>query len=111
MARDRSTSGTADLFEPPSGPVPPRPRAAKPVGRKQIVLPSNLPLALQSLDDSNFNALVREVGAEARRRGVAPAAAVAEITNHRAASKKATDSPETLSKIAANKVPTGKANL
>jgi hypothetical protein len=112
MARDRSTSGTADLFKPPSGVVSRSPRTAKPVGRKQIVLPSNLPLALQSLDDSSFNALVREVGVEARRRGVAaPGAAIAEIADHKVASKKATESPETRSKIAANKVPTGKANL
>ena len=111
MARNRSTSGTSDLLEPSSGAFPPSPRAAKPVGRTQIVLPSNLPLALQSVDDSNFSTLLREVAAEARRRGGLPAAAVAEITSHKVASKRITGSPETPSKIAANKVPTGKANL
>src|SRR5665213_781929 len=111
MARDRSTSGTPDLFEPPSGARPQLPRAAKPVGRTQIVVPSNLPLALQSLDNSNFNALLRQVAVEARRRGVAPAAAVAKTISRKVPPNRVRVSPETLSKIAANKVPTGKANL
>lgn len=111
MARDRSTSGTPDLFEPPSGARPQLPRAAKPVGRTQIVLPSNLPLALQSLDDSNFNALLRQVAVEARRRGGLSTAAVTETISRKVPAKRVRVSPETLSKIAANKVPTGKANL
>ena len=65
MARDRSTPGTSDLFEPLSGAPVPLPSAAKPEVRVQIVLPSNLPLALQSLDEANFNTLLRDIVAEA----------------------------------------------
>ena len=110
MARDRSTPGTSDLFEPPSGAPLPPPSAAKPEVGVQIVLPGNLPLALQSLDEANFNTLLRDVAVEARRRGGSVAAVAAEIVGHNATAK-AVHPSMTPSKVDADKVPTGKANL
>ena len=111
MARDRSTPGTSDLFEPPSGAPLPPPSAAKPEVGVQIVLPGNLPLALQSLDEANFNTLLRDVAVEARRRGGPSAAVAAEIADHNVTTTRAVRPPMTPSKVDADKVPTGKANL
>ena len=83
----------------------------KPLSRTPIVLPGNLPLALQSLDEANFNTLLRDVALEARRRGGPSAAVAAEIVGHNVTTTKAVRPPMTPSKVDADKVPTGKANL
>ena len=74
----------------------------KSLSRIPIVLPGNLPLALQSLDEANFNTLLRDVAVEARRRGGPSAAVAAEIVGHNVTTTKAVRPPM---------VPTGKANL
>jgi hypothetical protein len=88
----------------------PLPSAAKPEVRVQIVLPSNLPLALQSLDEAKFNTLLRDVAVEARRRGGPAAAVAAEIVGHNVTANAVRPLP-TPSKVDADKVPTDKANL
>ena len=117
MARDRPMSGESDLFQPTSG-APARPQGAPPLkpppkspARTNVVLPGNLPLALQSLDEANFNTLLRDIAAEARRRGGPSAAVAAEIVGHNVTTTKAVRPPMTPSKVDADKVPTGKANL
>jgi hypothetical protein len=109
-------SGESDLFQPASG-VPAGQQEApgmesppKPLSRTPIVLPSNLPLALQSLDEASFNTLLRDVAAEAHRRRSPSAAVAAEIAGHNAIAK-AVRSPPTPSKVDAATVATGKANL
>jgi hypothetical protein len=113
MARDRSTTDTPDLFHATTGAQPRRasmsdsPAKAQP--RTQIVLPRNLPVALRSLDEANFNTLVRHVVAEVRRRGPLTAVVAAEIAGVRAT--KTVRAPATPSRVDADRIPTGKANL
>src|SRR5665213_380170 len=116
MARDRLTPDESDLFQPTSG-APARPQGAPPLkpppkspARTNVVLPGNLPRALQWLDEANFNTLLRDVAVEARRRGGPSAAVAAEIVGHNVTANAVRPLP-TPSKVDADKVPTGKANL
>jgi hypothetical protein len=83
----------------------------KPPSRTPIVLPGNLPLALQSLDEANFKTLLRDVAAEAQRSGGPSAAVAAEIVGHNIPTTKAVRPTPAPSRVDADKVPTGKANV
>jgi hypothetical protein len=77
-----------------------------------LALPSDLPRALQSLDEADLNALLRDVTAEAqRRRQLSANAAPTEIQHRKVTGTKASQSPVSSSQIGADKIPTGKANL
>ena len=70
MPRSRRNKETPDLFESVTIlPVSPSPKLSEP---RRFVLPTDLEAAVKNLDDTQLDALLKTVTAEAKRRGRLP---------------------------------------